>query len=208
MKSVFRKILYPLALVAVLNVFVMREASAHCDGMDGPVIKEAQRALAIGDVTPLLKWVPAADEGEISAAFARTLRVRKLGSEAQELVDRQFYATLVEVHRAAEGAPFTGIKPAGSISPAVTAADAALVDGDIDPLVADITRDVEQGIRLRFAATMKAKARAEASVPEGREFVSKYVEYVHFVERLHGAINASSQHAYGEARAVSAAHEH
>lgn len=117
-------------------------------------------ACARGDVTPLLKWVPAADEGPIKAVFDKAVRVRKLGRDAQELADRQFFATLVEVHRASEGAPFTGIKAVGGIDPAVSAADAALVDGNIDSLAAKIGKEVERGIRQRYTAATPDDARA------------------------------------------------
>lgn len=191
MKPVLRKSLSAIAAVFVLSLSLVQGAAAHCDAMDGPVIIEAQRALASADVTPLLKWVPAADEGEVRAVFDQAVRVRKLGPEARELADRQFFATLVGVHRASEGAPFTGIKPAGQVNPAVRAADTALVEGNVDALVADVTREVEQGIRERFGAAAKARAKAGESVPKGREFVRAYVEYVHYVEGLHGALNAA-----------------
>ncbi len=80
-------------------------AMAHCDALDGPVINEARTALNSGDITPVLKWVPAEDEAELEAMFAKTLDVRALGDNAQELADQQFFATLVEIHRAYEGAP-------------------------------------------------------------------------------------------------------
>jgi hypothetical protein len=36
---------------------------AHCDTLDGPVVKTAQEALEKGDVTPVLKWVQNDQEG-------------------------------------------------------------------------------------------------------------------------------------------------
>lgn len=208
MKPIFRKSLHSLAAISALSLALTQTASAHCDAMDGPVITEAQRALASGDVTPLLKWVPAADEGQVRAVFDKAVRVRKLGSEAGEFADRQFFATLVEVHRASEGAPFTGIKEAGHINPSVRAADAGLAAGNVDALVARTTTDVEQGIRQRFAAVIAAKAHAEDSVPQGREFVSRYVQYVHYVEGLHAAMSATGEHAAADAEAATEAHAH
>jgi hypothetical protein len=79
-------------------------AFAHCDTPSGPVIPEALAALEAGDVTPLLKWIPPADEPEIKAAFAKTLAVRVQSPEAKELADRYFLETLVRIHRAGEGA--------------------------------------------------------------------------------------------------------
>lgn len=208
MKPIFRKSLQSLTAISALSLSLTQTASAHCDAMDGPVITEAQRALATGDVTPLLKWVPATDEGEVRAVFDKAVRVRKLGSEAREFADRQFFATLVEVHRASEGAPFTGIKEAGHINPSVSAADAGLAAGNVDELVATATGEVEQGIRQRFAAAVAAKAHAGDSVPQGREYVSRYVQYIHYVEGLHTALGATGEHAPADAGAAAEVHAH
>jgi hypothetical protein len=43
--------------------------NAHCDGLDGPVVKAAQAALASGNVNLVLIWVRASDEVEIRRAF-------------------------------------------------------------------------------------------------------------------------------------------
>jgi hypothetical protein len=86
---------------------------AHCDGLDGPVVKGAQRALDTRNPAFAVIWVQAKDEPEIRTAFERTLAVRALSPQAKELADRFFFETLVRVHRAGEGAPFTGLKPAG-----------------------------------------------------------------------------------------------
>lgn len=208
MRTIVRKSLYSLAAISALSLSLTQTASAHCDAMDGPVITEAQRALTSGDVTPLLKWVPAADEGQVKAVFDKAVRVRKLGREAGEFADRQFFATLVEVHRASEGAPFTGIKEAGRIDPSVSAADAGLAAGNVDALVARTTEEVEQGIRQRFAAVAAARVHAEDSVAQGREYVRRYVEYIHYVEGLHAALSAAGAHAAADAGTAAAVHAH
>jgi hypothetical protein len=208
MKPTLRTSLRALAVAATLSLLLGNTAAAHCDALDGPVITEAQAALSRGDVTPLLKWVPAADEAQIRAVFDKAVRVRELGDDAREFADHQLFATLVEVHRASEGAPFTGIKPAGNIDPAVKAADAALENGDIDDLVARISRKFEQTARERFAAALNAKAQAGESVTAGREFVEAYVEYVHYLEDVHTAISAAGGHHHGEPQAATAAHAH
>jgi hypothetical protein len=92
----------------------------HCDGLDGPVVSLARRALDAGNVNLVLPWVREQDEAEVREAFAHALAVRKLGGEAKDLADRHFFETLVRVHRAGEGAPYTGLKPAGrDLGPAI-----------------------------------------------------------------------------------------
>src|SRR5512145_2539739 len=86
---------------------------AHCDGLDGPVVQAATRALATGNVNLALIWVHPKDEPEIRTAFAETAAVRRHGPRARRLADRAFFETLVRVHRAGEGAQYEGLRPAG-----------------------------------------------------------------------------------------------
>ncbi len=132
---------FRLALASVLlgaGLIFPQVALSHCDTMDGPVVAAAKAALEKKDATPVLKWVQKEDEAEIKAAFAKTLAVRAIGPEARELADQFFFETLVRVHRAGEGAPFTGLKPAGSdLGPAVERADKAL-ESDSVSIVAKV----------------------------------------------------------------------
>jgi hypothetical protein len=162
-----------------------RPAGAHCDTVDGPVVATAKAALEKSDVTPVLKWVQQEQEGEIRQAFQQTLVVRSKGGEAQTLADRYFFETLVRLHRAGEGAPYTGLKPAGEVEPGIAAADKALESGSVDALVKEVTERLAAGVRERFTHALEAKKHADESVEAGREFVEAYVEYVHYVERLY-----------------------
>jgi hypothetical protein len=95
--------------VISLGVIFPTISRAHCDTLDGPVVTEAKVALEKGDVTPVLKWVKAKNEDEINTVFKKTLAARSSGKEAKEIVDLYFFETLVRVHRAGEGAAFTGL---------------------------------------------------------------------------------------------------
>lgn len=167
---------------------------AHCDSLDGPVIQAAQLALAQADVTPVLKWVHAADEAAIRAAFVETLNVRSLSPVAAELADRYFFETLVRIHRAGEGAPYTGLKPAGSAGPALAAADQALETGEIDDLAGELARHLTDGLGQRFTRAHAAKAHAEHHVAAGRAYVAAYVDYIHYFERLHAMGEPAAPH--------------
>ncbi|HRT57805.1 MAG TPA: DUF6448 family protein [Candidatus Paceibacterota bacterium] len=177
-------------------------AFAHCDTMDGPVVLAAKAALERRDVTPVLQWIKPDDEAEIKAAFSRTLAVRGKGAEARQLADQFFFETLVRVHRAGEGAPFTGLKPAGvPLEPVIAEADKALETGVADQIVKLVTDEAAAGIHKRFAEAKEKKRHAGHNVESGREFVAAYVEYVHYVEGLHRAAAARErrQAAGGEA---------
>lgn len=191
-----KKAVITLASVLVgAGLMFPQTAHAHCDTMDGPVVLAAQAALKQGDVTPVLKWVKAEAEAEIKAAFTKTLAVRTMGPEARELADRFFFETLVRVHRAGEGAPFTGLKPAGSdLGAAIEEADKALESGSVERVVELVTDEAAAGIRRRFARARQMQAQAERNVEAGRAFVAAYVEFVHYVEGLHQASHGADSH--------------
>ncbi len=173
-------------VLVVASIFLSRRVSSHCDTLDGPVVAAAKAALEKGDATPVLKWVKRSDEAEIRATFSKTLAVRTKGPEARELADMYFFETLVRIHRAGEGAPYTGLKPAGSeLSPAVVEADKALEKGEVNHLVKLVADAVSKGIQERFAHAVETKRHAEESAEAGREFVAAYVEFVHYAERLY-----------------------
>ena len=183
----------------LLNLSYIGSASAHCDGMDGPVIVTAKSAIQNKDVTPLLKWVPKNSEQTIKNAFEKTLVERTSGKESAEVVDNRFFSTLVKVHRESEGASFTGIKPAGHIEPIVLEADAALKNKNVDHLAEGIAKKVELAIRDKFEKAAHSEQFAEKSVEQGREYVSNYIQYVHFVEEMNNMTSQSEAH--GEAHA-------
>jgi hypothetical protein len=174
-------------------------AQAHCDSLAGPVVTEARAALQKGDVTPLLKWVRNADEAEVKSAFAKTVAVRALGAEARDLADRYFLETLVRLHRAGEGAPYTGLKD-GPADPVAAMTDKALADGSADELIRKVSSHMAAAIGEQFTKVAEAKKHKDASVDAGRRFVEAYVSYTHFVEGIHTAITSSGAHGHaGEA---------
>lgn len=188
---------FALALAGTLGLtLVPRTALAHCDTLDGPVVKDARVALDAKDITPVLKWVSHDKEGEIREAFQHALGVRSLGPEARALADRYFFETLVRVHREGEGAPYTGLQPAGTaIDPGIAASDTALESGSVEPLVKLVTSEVDKGLRRRFTAAAAARKHAPDSVEKGREFVAAYVEFMHYAERLLANASSDASHA-------------
>ena len=184
-------------------------AAAHCDTLDGPVVAEARIALDRGDVTPVLKWVKKEDEKQIRAAFQETLAVRREGPEAKAMADRYFLETLVRIHRAGEGAPYTGLKSAGSeLGPAVAGSDKALDNGSVDALVKLVTEKTAAGIQERFHRVVEKKKRANESVEAGREFVAAYIEFTHYTERLYDDAARYSGHDHSAVHGESTAPAH
>ena len=181
-----KRALLTLARVALLFVVPLSTTFAHCDGLDGPVVEAAQKAIATGDVNLVLIWVQKGDEDEVRKIFKETIAVRKLSPEARQLADMHFFETLVRLHRAGEGAGFTGLKPAGrDVGPAIPTADKALRDANVEPLINLMTTTIQDGIRDHFNETFTKQKSSKDDLDAGRGFVNAYVKYVHCVETLY-----------------------
>ena len=199
-----------LILTTVVTAFLLLRgdrAFAHCDGLDGPVVKAALKALDTSNVNLVLIWVQKKDEAEVRAAFQKAVGVRKLGPEAKELADTYFFETVVRLHRAGEGAPYTGLKRAGrDLGPAIPAADKAIEEGSAKQVQHLLTRDVQEGVAKRFEELIVKKKFDPKDVQAGREYVKAYVTFVHYVEGIHQAANTSAHGHYDDSK-VAGGHE-
>lgn len=195
-----------IAVSTLLLLTSARAAFAHCDTLDGPVVAAARQALEENNANLVLIWVKKENEPEIKAEFDKAVSVRKLNPTAKEMADMYFFETLVRLHRAGEGAPFTGLKPAGTdLGPAIPAADRAITTGDVQPVAKLLTEALQAGLKEQFAKVEARKAYDKNDVAAGREYVEAYVEYVHYVEGLYDAAKAEphghyEDHAAGGAR--------
>lgn len=188
MKS--RNAITRLAAIAAVTLGLLTvpgTAFAHCDTLDGPVVASARKALDTNNVNLVLPWVQKKDEGEIRSHFQKTVAVRKAGGQAKELADMYFFETLVRIHRAGEGAGYTGLKPAGNIEPPIAAADKSIDTGKLGDVAQLISTRTEQGLHRHFEDVMKTKNYKPNDVAAARAYVSAYVEYTHYVERLYNA---------------------
>jgi hypothetical protein len=139
--------------------------------MDGPVVKAAIQALENEDVSLILPFVPAEGESEVIEAFHKVLPLRKNG--ARDVADRYFFETVVRVHRAGEGAPFTGLKPAGlDVGPVIPAAEKAIETGRVEDLEAKLTGIVAAEVSKRFEHMRHLQAHASHGVAAAREYTS------------------------------------
>lgn len=144
----------------------------HCDSMDGPVVTAARRALEQGDVNLILPYVPKDGEGEVSRAFEKVLPLRGNGAGQREVAELYFFETVVRVHRAGEGAPYTGLKPAGlDEGPVIPVAAKAIKTGSPDELIEVLTTFVREAACHRFERVMHLKQHADGPVDEAREYV-------------------------------------
>ncbi|HCY40030.1 MAG TPA: hypothetical protein DHV48_01515 [Prolixibacteraceae bacterium] len=186
-------------LMFMFVVVASKPASAHCDGLDGPVVNAARKALETKNVNLVLVWVQNDDDAYIRKAFEKTVKLRAISPEAKELADMYFFETLVRVHRAGEGAPYTGLKPANrDLGPAIPAADASIPSGSPKEVWTLLSNYVHDALHEKFEKVNTLKNYGTNDVTKGREFVKAYVEYLHFVEKVHAVAGAESSHS-GEA---------
>jgi len=187
-------IILAVAGIAVPAFYI--NLSAHCDTLDGPVVKAAQNSLENGNVNLILIWVNKEYEDEVIKSFNKTLEVSKAGSEAKELAQYYFYETVVRLHRSGENEPYTGVKPAGlDMGPAIPAGDNAIEEGSLSKVAKLISEAVEEGLEKHFRNVMEKKNYDPNNVEAGREYVKAYVEYIHYIENLYNsAKNIHSLH--------------
>jgi hypothetical protein len=144
----------------------------HCDSLDGPVVRAAQRALDDNNVGLVLPFVPKAAEGEVAQVFDKVVTARAAGAASREVADRHFFETVVRVHRAGEGAPYTGLKPAGlDVGPVIPVAEKAIESGHAKVLEDVLVTTVRDELARRFHHLGHLRAGADRGVDGARAYV-------------------------------------
>jgi hypothetical protein len=140
--------------------------------MDGPVVTVAKQALETGDVKLILPYVPKDGEAEVIQAFEKALPLHRQADGSREVADLFFFETVVRVHRAGEGAPYTGLKPAGlDVGPVIPIAEKAIETGSVDELKTLLSDFVKAEAQQRFDHMQHLKTHAANGVDEAREYV-------------------------------------
>ncbi len=198
MKS-FKK--FSLFLLLSIELFLPGNIFPHCDGFDGPVVKAAVKAIETNDVNLVLVWVQKDDESIIKDLFEKVLTVRKLSPEARDLADLYFYETLVRIHRAGEGEPYTGLKAAGrDLGPIIPAADLSIEKGNLEPIqkVFEHKNLKTDKIEKLFNEVVEHKNYNSDDVNSGRKYVAAYVEFLHTAEHLYDSTGKQDvEHKHG-----------
>lgn len=181
-------------LLALAFMLVSTTAFAHCDSYDGPVIKDALKALDQNNVQLVLKWIEPEQEKEIIPLFDKTYRLKNGDKQVYSIVEKYFLETLVRLHRETEGAPYTGLKPAGSTTPLVVMADNSIAKNDVEGVVNTVTTHLEQVLRDRYSKVAELSKTKENSVEQGRAYVEAYVQYTHTLEALEHLLHGDISH--------------
>ena len=167
----------------------------HCDTRDGPVVRAAKKSLETGNINHVLIWVPKGSEKELKDVFERTQRARKAGKDAQDVADDWFFETAIRLHRAGEGAPYTGMKPAGlSEGPVVPKAEKAIETGDPEETIGFILKTVEDDLTHRFHHVIEKKRYDVDDVAAGREFIEAFIGWVVYSHHLYVNVTGGGGH--------------
>jgi hypothetical protein len=189
----------------------------HCDSIDGPVVKAAIRALDERNVNLILPFVHEAGEEEVRRAFEQALEARAIPQareipdrwffeqalearaipQAREIADRWFFETVVRVHRAGEGAPYTGLKPAGlDVGPVIPAAERAIENGSPDALLQVLGDILHEEVKRRLDRVMELQAHQE-TVAKAREYVEAMLGLEAWAHKLYVAMHAAAHETGG-----------
>ncbi|MFA6673354.1 MAG: DUF6448 family protein [Methanoculleus sp.] len=170
----------------------------HCDTRDGPVVRAAEKALEKGNVNYVLIWVPKESERELADAFEGTMKVRKLGEGAKDLADDWFFETAIRLHRAGEGAPYTGLKPAGlDEGPVVPRAEKAIETGDAGEVIRFVLDVAREDLQRRFHAVIEKKHYDPDDVVAGRAYVQAFIDFVVYTHHLYRYVKGGEKHEGG-----------
>lgn len=164
----------------------------HCDSMDGPVVIAARQALEKEDVNLILPYVKESASADVRSAFKKALQARKLGPAAREVADLYFYETVVRLHRAGEGAPYTGLKPAGlGFGPVIPVAEKAIETGSPDALIRLLTDALQHEVQNRFEHVKHLRDYRPADVAKAREYVEAMLGLEVYSHQLYQAMKAA-----------------
>lgn len=176
-------VLAGLTALALTLLLHPQPASAHCDTLDGPAVKDGRLALETGNVNIALKWVHPDGAAELSRIFEQAQAAGRLGEEARLVADQWFLENMVRIHRAGEGAPYTGLQPAGTqIDERVRAADEAVASGTLAPLAELVPAEQRPELERRFAEVLAHQDFPVDDVDAGRSYLEAYVRFFKLAE--------------------------
>ncbi|QQS35041.1 MAG: hypothetical protein IPM56_12345 [Ignavibacteriales bacterium] len=185
-------------IITALVIFSFNTISnAHCDSVEGPVIKAAQKSLETGNVNYVLIWIPEKDEPEIRRLFNKVLQNRNLNNDVNNLLTNYFFETVVRLHRMGEGVAYTGIKDATfKPEPGISEADNAIVLGSLGEISSSLPDEKYAELEEYFSEVIKKKNYNTDDLQAGRDYVKSYVHFIHYVEELFTDSKNKSTHCH------------
>jgi hypothetical protein len=103
------------------------------------------------------------------------------------------------MHRAGEGAPYTGLKPGGlDHGPVIPVAEAAIESGSAGELTALLTDVVREEVERRFNHVMELKARSGEGLAHLREYTSAMLGIQVYAHGLYTKARSDPHEQHGE----------
>ena len=171
----------------------------HCDSLDGPVVAAARQALEAADVDLVLPFVHPDGEAEVRTMFDTVMPVRGLAPGAREVADRLFFETVVRIHRAGEGAPYTGLKPAGlSVGPVIPLAEHAVETGSPDEVATFLTAVLRDELKQRLERVNTLAATKDRSTDDARQHIEAMLGFEVYSHHVFQALRAAAHSARKE----------
>lgn len=110
-----------------------------------------------------------------------------------------FFETAVRLHREGEGAPYTGLKPAGlDWGPIIPRADKAIKKGNPKEVVDFILYTVEGELQRRFKHVMEKKNYDVNDVDAARDYVQAMLGFILYAHHLYEYVKSGK--VYSEER--------
>lgn len=160
-------------------------ASAHCDGIDGPVVMAAKKSIEENNVNYVLAWIKPEYEQEIRATYLQVMDIRNQNEETKKITDYYFFETVVRLHRLGEGEPYTGLKPSGTkVDKGIVLADQSIADHNLDELEASMINEVKKSLDDKYQVVMQKSNYDPNDIGAAREYVEAYVQFIHFSEKM------------------------
>ena len=139
----------------------------------------------------ILPFVKQDGEDEVRRAFEMALEAREIPA-ARKVADLYFFDTVVRVHRAGEGAPYTGLKPAGlGEGPIIPVAERAIETGSADELIVVLSDFLAEEVKRRLDEVLALRKNAHGPVGEAREYVEAMLGLQVWSHKLYLAIEAA-----------------
>ena len=143
-----------------------------------------------------ISWPASRRLAEISARSSPKLQ--SAFASAAEVADEWFFETVVRLHRAGEGAAFTGLKPAGlGHGPVVPVAERAIETGDVAELARLLSSALRDEIARKFGEVMRLQSGPRTSVAEEREYVEAMLGFIVWSHKTYRCIQSDPLHAHG-----------
>ena len=107
------------------------------------------------------------------------------------MADLAFFETVVRIHRAGEGAPYTGLKPAGlSVGPVIPLAERSIEEHSVEILAEFLTADLRNELSSRLEVVEQLAARRGQSLPDERRYTEAMLGFEVYTHHLYQALHA------------------